>query len=211
VSSVLSSHPRQVILHTLSQRGPLTLDELARAAERSPLALRYHLRVLHTEGLIESHPASPRARVGRPQRVYALTARAHTYLPQQSEWLAAQVLEEVARTYGVRELRAVLSRIGQRLAKTTPLPRGRTRLATRLSRAVDFLCARGYAARWEKKEGDWLVRVGHCPYQCLARQQRAVCQLDLALISTLLQVPLKMTHCLAQHDAECLFVVQGSW
>jgi len=199
-----------MILETLSQRGPLTLDELARAVQSAPPALRYHLRILVADGLVAPQDVTHRARVGRPPAVYALTARAHAHLPHQYEWLAVQLLDELARTYSEREMRATLRRIGQRLAKTTPLPRTRVRLSTRLTRAVDVLCARGYAARLEKSDGDWMIHVCYCPYQNVAAHQRAVCELDLALIGTLTQVPWRMTHCLARQDTECTFVVSSA-
>jgi predicted ArsR family transcriptional regulator len=119
-----------------------------------------------------------------------------------------QLLDELARTYGDRELRAVLRRIGRRLAEATPLPRAQTRGHTRAARAVEFLCTRGYAARLEKSKGEWLIRIYHCPYQNVMHYQRAVCELDLALIGALVQTSLKMTHCLARQEAECVFVLQ---
>lgn len=201
------TYPRQIVLETLAQRGPLTLAELARALECSPLTLRYHLGILVADGLIVPSAVTRRARVGRPATVYALTARAHAYLPHQYDWLALQLLDELARTDGERALRATLRRIGQRLAKAPPLPRAQTRWQTRVVRAVEFLCTRGYAARLDKSNGEWLIRVHHCPYQKVALHQRAVCELDLALIGALVQTALKMTQCLARQDAECVFAL----
>ncbi|MCX7839849.1 MAG: hypothetical protein N2559_10425 [Anaerolineae bacterium] len=201
-------HPRSVILQTLGQRGPLTLDELARAIHRSPLATRYHLGMLKAEGLVTASAVPPRARVGRPQTLYTLTPRAHTYLPHQYDWLAQQLLDELARACGERELRAAFRRIGRRLADTAPLPYPTARLHTRVTRAVNFLCSRGYAARAEHSNEGWVLTVHHCPYQQVAHTTRAVCELDLALLDALIQVPFRMTRCIARQDTECVFVLQ---
>lgn len=202
------SHPRSIILQTLGQRGPLTLDQLARAVRRSSLATRYHLGVLMAEGIVAPSQVAHRARVGRPQTLYALTPRAHAYLPQQYDWLAQQLLDELARACGERELRAALRRIGRRLAETASPPYPTARLHTRIMRAVNFLCARGYAARAEHANNGWMIAVHHCPYQHVARAERAVCELDLALLDALVQVPFKMTRCIVRQDAECVFVLQ---
>lgn len=203
-----TSHPRSIILQMLSQRGPLTLEQLARAVQRSPLATRYHLDVLIAQGIVAPSHVAHRARVGRPQTLYALTPRAYAYLPQQYAWLAQQLLEELARAYGERELRAAFQRIGRRLADMASFPYPTTRLHTRVKRTVNFLCARGYAARAEHANDGWMITVHHCPYQHIARATRAVCELDLALLDALVQVPFKMTRCIARQDAACVFVLQ---
>lgn len=199
--------PRSIILQVLGQRGPLTLAQLARAVQRSPLATRYHLDVLIAQGIVAPSHVAHRARVGRPQTLYALTPRAHIYLPHQYAWLAQQLLTELARVCGERELRMAFQRIGWRLAETLPLSRPTTRLRTRLRRAINFLCARGYAARTEQGNDGWAIIIHHCPYQQVARVSRAVCELDLALLDALVQVSFKMTRCIARQDAECVFVL----
>lgn len=199
-------HPRSVILQTLSQGGPLTLGELARATQRSPLATRYHVGLLVAEGLLVADDVARNTRAGRPPRVYALTARAHARLPQRTAWLAAQMLDEWADTFSEKEARARLRRIGRRLAALAPLARS-TRLSARLTRAVDFLNARGYSACWNRNAGDYVVRVAHCPYADVASTHPLVCEIDLALIGALTQVSFKLRHCLARQDAACVFVL----
>jgi len=202
------SNPRQVTLETLSQRGPLPLDEIARAIRRSPLATRYHLGLLIGEGLVAAENTVHRQLVGRPQMLYTLAERAHTHLPKQYDTLAEELLAEVMRTFGEKEARALLRRAGRRLAETaSPLRRG-ARIETRLNRATDFLSARGYLARWEKSEGDATLRIGNCPYHHIAFAHRQTCEMDLALIGGLLELPMKMTHCIVHQDSQCVFVVK---
>lgn len=200
-------HPRQVILETLNQQGPLPLAEIARAARRSPLATRYHLGLLVAEGLLVADDVARRDCVGRPQTLYALAEDAHAHLPKQYVWLAAQLLEELTRARGEKETRARLRRLGRRLAESAS-PRRDARIEARLDRAVAFLSARDYAARWEKSDGDFVVWVCNCPYRQVARAQRAVCEMDRALIGELVQAPLKMSQCIAHQDAQCAFVVK---
>jgi predicted ArsR family transcriptional regulator len=115
------SNPRRVILETLSQRGPLPLAEIARAARRSPLATRYHLRLLVDAGWIVANTVAHRASVGRPQVLYTLAEPAHAQLPKQYDSLAAQLLGEMIRACGEKETRALLRRAGRQLAETAPM------------------------------------------------------------------------------------------
>jgi predicted ArsR family transcriptional regulator len=199
---------RRTILETLSRRGPLPLDELARATRHSVMATRYHLGLLVKDDLVAANTVAHRAVVGRPQTLYALAERAHAHLPKQYETLAAQLLVEITRASGEKETRALLRRAGRRLAATAPPLRRGARLQTRLNRATDFLCARGYLAHWEKSDDAAILRICNCPYHQVTRAYHQVCDLDIALIGALLQSPLKMTHCLAAQNAQCVFVIK---
>jgi predicted ArsR family transcriptional regulator len=201
------SHPRQIILETLNRQGPLPLVEIARAARRSPLATRYHVGLLLAEGLLVADDVARRDGVGRPQTLYALAEDARARLPKQYAWFALELLAEITRAHGEKETRARLRRLGRRLAETAAFRRA-ARLETRLDRAVAFLSARDYAARWEKSDGDFALWVCNCPYDQVARAQRAVCEMDFALIGELTHASLKMTRCIAQRDAQCVFVIK---
>ena len=201
---------RKVILETLSQRGPLPIAEIARAARHSVLATRYHLGLLVGEGLVSSDTVARRSTVGRPQALYALADRAHQQLPKQYDWLAASVLAELQHTLGEKETRALLRRTGKRLAGSMPAARRGTRLVSRLERAVEFLSVRGYMAQLEKANAGLVLRICNCPYHEVARAHRQVCEMDVAMISTLLDAPMKMTQCIANQDAQCVFVIKPS-
>ncbi len=202
------SQIRQTILETLSQRGALPLDELARVARRSPMATRYHLGLLVDDGLVAANDVAHRAVVGRPQTLYALADRAHARLPKQYDTLAAQLLAEIMRASGEKETRALLRRAGRRLAETAPPLRRGARFDARLNRAIDFLSARGYLAHAEKSDSTTTLHICNCPYRQVTLMYRQVCDMDIALIGGLLESPLKMTQCLAARDAQCVFVVK---
>ena len=204
------SNTRQIILETLSQRGPLPLEEIARAVRRTPLATRYHLGLLIGDGLITANEVARCARVGRPQALYTLADSAHAHLPKQYDALATQLIAEITHACGEKETRALLRRAGRRLAETAPPLRRGARIEARLNRAVDFLCARGYLARWEKSDNPATLGVCNCPSRQVTFAYRQVCEMDIALIGRLLESPLQMTHCIADQDAQCIFVVKPS-
>lgn len=202
------SNPRQVILETLNQRGPLPISELARAARHSPLAMRYHLALLIEEALVVADQVDRRANVGRPQMLYALADRAHEHLPKQYNWLAEQLLEEIGDSLGTKEKRALLRRAGKRLAAAAPPLRRGARVETRLERAADFLTERGYMAQWEKTDGAYALRICNCPYRQVALAHREVCDMDVAMIGGLMETPIRMSGCIANQAGKCSFVVK---
>jgi predicted ArsR family transcriptional regulator len=202
------SDTRQDILETLNRRGRGTLDEIARAARHSILVTRYHLGVLVAQGLVVANAVTRRATVGRPQTLYALADDAHTHLPKRYDALAAQLLDEITASFGRKEARALIRRAGRRLAADAPPLRRRAGLPARLNRAADFLSARGYSAGWDRSNSEWVLWVCNCPYRQVALTQREVCELDLALLGELVQLPLRMTQSIAKQDLKCVFVVK---
>ncbi len=199
---------RQAILEILSQRGPLSIDEIARLTHRSVMATRYHLGLLLDQGAVVIDAVAHHATVGRPQMLYALANGAHQQLPKQYDVLALNLLDEVMRVLGEKEERALLRRVGRRLANTAPPLRQTARLETRLVRATNFLNQRGYLTQWQKMNGAYMLSIGNCPYRQVALTHRHVCDMDLALVGELLNVPMKMSLCIAHHDRKCVFVIK---
>jgi predicted ArsR family transcriptional regulator len=201
------SNVRQIVLETLSQRGPLPVDAIARAAHLSKMAMRYHLALLAREGLIVPRDTEPRGVVGRPQVVYALADGAHEHLPKQYNTLAGQLLDEIAGALGTKEVHAMLRRAGRRAASPAPALRQGTCVESRLNRAVKFLSERGYMARWKKTGAGFALNMCNCPYRQVAQTHREVCEMDIAMVGALLDAPTKMTRCIANDDGQCQFVI----
>jgi predicted ArsR family transcriptional regulator len=205
------SKTRQIILEVLSQRGPLPIGEIARAAHHSPMALRYHMTQLIAEGLVEVKDVAHRESVGRPVIRYALADKASERLPKQYDQLAVQLLDEINETLGEKDKRALLRRVGRRMAKTASAKWRKTaRIEWRLERTVEFLMARGYMPHWEKHNGEHTLHICNCPYRQVALEHRQVCDMDIAMIAELLATPAKMKCCIANHDGQCVFSVKLS-
>lgn len=202
------SETRRVILETLSQQGALPINEIARAAHHSVIATRYHLALLVGEGAVVVQNSTHTPNVGRPQMLYALADRAHDHLPKQYASLAENLLEEISHTLSEKDKRALLRRAGKRLANSALALRRDARIQARLDRAADFLSARGYLARWEKANSEFTLSVCNCPYRQVALVHREVCELDVAMIGELIASPMKMSHCIADQDDKCVFVVK---
>ncbi len=199
---------RQTVLETLGQRGPLNVQELARATHLSIMATRYHLGLLARERLIAPEEIVHCGRVGRPQIVYTLTDEAHARLPQQYEWLAAQLIAEIAQALGGKETRALLRRAGRRIAGGMHAAAPGGAIQTRLRRTAKLLSARGYMARVDNAtETAGALVVCNCPFRSVASEHRELCELDRALVIALLDAPAQMTRCLANADDQCRFDV----
>ncbi len=200
---------RQVILETLSQRGSLGIEEIARVTRLSKMAARYHLGLLERAGLVLACRVVESSRsVGRPKLRYKLSERAHELLPKRYDAFAALLLDQVQRTLGSKRVCELLRRVGRRVAAAAPQDRG-AGTGPRLRRLVRFLSPRGYRASWERTSDGYELVVHDCPYRQIAQAQPCVCEMDRALIGALLGAPFTMTTCIARRDPECHFVIEN--
>ncbi len=189
---------RQAIIETLNLRGALSLGEIARTVNLSNLATRYHLGLLMRDGLVRVCACEHRGTVGRPQMLYVITEPARERLPKQYDGLAMELLDEIVETLGTEPSRQLLRRAGERLAATVPPLRNNAGIAVRLNHAGKFLSTRGYFAAVDRNA----LVVRNCPYRAVAREHPEVCELDIALVSTLLAVPVALTR-----GDECRFAI----
>ncbi len=200
---------RQVILETLSQRGPLGIAEIAQATKLSKMAARYHVALLERDGLVTGHGVEHRGSVGRPKVQYVLAERAHDLLPKRYEAFAAQLLDEVTRTLGPKSSREFLRRAGRRAAAAAPKLSSDAGRAVHLNRLVRFLSPRGYRVSWSTVGDHYELVMHDCPYRLVARARPLVCEMDKALVGALLGERVTMTTCIAAQDADCHFVIEN--
>src|SRR5947208_442557 len=104
---------RRDILTLLKRKGPLPADEVAKAVGVSGVAVRQHLDVLESEGLIAV--SMERRRLGRPRHLYSLTEAAEDFFPSGYASLATMLLDQVVEQDGPRKLMELLEGRRQRL------------------------------------------------------------------------------------------------
>lgn len=201
------SNIRQVILSALSRQGPLSVDELARAAHLSKMAARYHVALLVRQHLVAAQAKLHRGGVGRPQVIYALTEGASERLPKQYDHLATALLEELVSSYGPHQVRALLRRMGRRQAATAPVLHREADLASGIRRAAQWLAARGYMASARTGGEHMALVVGNCPFRRVARTHPEVCEMDMAMIAALLGVSPKRIEKRAAERGHCRFEI----
>ncbi len=80
VTSKGKKNTRDTILHKLKISPQTKIEDLAEAANISPVTVRHHMNSLQADGLVELE--SVRRKVGRPYYVYSLSEQGHELFPQ---------------------------------------------------------------------------------------------------------------------------------
>jgi predicted ArsR family transcriptional regulator len=174
------------VLYALKATGPQTADAIARRLGFTATAARQHLDRLLSEALVQF--TDRRRGIGRPARLWSLTAKGHGRFPDNHAGLSLELLRAAAKAFGagglarlIAEREKVMERLYQvRLA-------GGAGLAGRLRRLASQRSEEGYMAAIERKpDGSFLLKENHCPICVAAKTCQGLCRSELDLFRRLL-------------------------
>ncbi len=195
--------PAGRVLKAIQLRGRASIKDVASDLGVTTSAVRLHVTQLQASGAIRADQV--REGVGRPYYVYAVTPQAHSLFYKDYGDLARLLLEEVAETQGDEVLQGVLLRVSHRLAELYGDQIAGQELADRLRSWVSLLDQRGISARIEKTEGGYVLDEYGCPYQNVAFENRAVCEMERQVMARLLQSGVMRTRCVLDGHHGCQF------
>jgi predicted ArsR family transcriptional regulator len=199
----MSSDTQKNILSDLRQHPDVSPAEIAARLSLSPGAVRYHLRQLASQNMIRISGTrqSIRGR-GRPDFSYSLDST------QQPDNLSdfAQAVMETLDSLPEEQKGNILLQIGKKLAGQPDRPSAN--LVTRLQRAILFLNAHNYQAHWEARLDAPYIIFDKCPYHNFSPWCPAICQVDIVMLRTLIETPIRCSHRIQStihSDVRCIF------
>ena len=210
MKSVTSNHKqstRDVILHALKNASQLKVEDLAEAAEVSPVTVRHHLNSLQADGLIEVE--SVRRKVGRPYYVYSLSEEGHELFPQKYVHLTNILLDEMKMRLPQQTVDDIFGSAVERIVSRHRHKFEALDFEDRLSYLMDILADEGFLARWEKIDGQYHIIEYSCPYLSVGANHSEVCSLDKELIISVMQAPIQQHSCMLNGDECCQFSFIG--
>lgn len=171
---------REKILEHLRLNRTASVAALAFALDVTKADIRYHLKPLLGEGLVEiedrESTQSNKAR-GRPKASFRLTSSARA---NNLQALASALLHEFysAQSVDPEERSSRLAR----LLFSLPADEGDT-LIQRLTRLVDQLRESHYEPRWEAHSAGPRILFENCPYAAILAEFPQLCEMDRQYIS----------------------------
>jgi predicted ArsR family transcriptional regulator len=171
--------PADRILFRIKTRGPAETLALAGALAISRQATLQHLERLVADSLV-TH-ADERRGVGRPRRIWSLTALAHARFPDTHAQLTLEMLDAIRAEFGEAGVDRLIMR---REAVTTQtylqaLATLQT-LEARIARLAELRTAEGYMADWSPDPGGGFRLVeNHCPICAAATACQGFCRAEL--------------------------------
>lgn len=197
---------RKQIIAMLTAQKSLTAGEIARALHVTTANIRHHLSILTQEGVIEVIGHKKLHGKGRPQGVFSLSRQIQSH---NLVGLAHALLEELTRDKQPERLDEIFSRVAFRLAQP-PMPPNIS-LSKRLFIAIQRLNEMHYQAHWEAHTQAPRIYLDHCPYASLLSKHPELCQIDILLLSELINSPVTQLLKLEKDEhgmPYCLFAIK---
>ncbi len=201
---------RRLLTALLETKQGLTADELAERLAVSRSAVHQHLTALERDGFVAKQTLAPRG--GRPGYAWTLSDDGVHLFPKQYALLASLLVDALKQTLSSAELVRVLRVLGAKLAaEHADRLRGKTR-KEQVAIVAQIMGELGYHARTAPDPGASLplIDARNCVYHHLAAEHREVCELDLALLSSLLGAKIEHVECMVRGGASCKFRVLGA-
>ena len=201
---ILGTRQKELLRLLLKDKGGMTADGLAAALRITRNAVRQHLAALENFGLVKK--GITRASGGRPQQLYVLTDKGKECFPRHYDWFAQLLIESLQQEVGAEHfderMRTMGAQVGTRLRAQYPELASRKDKVAKLAELMEQL---GYDARSSAEDGTVAIEADNCVFHALAQSNPAVCQFDLALLSTFTDSAVDHQECMAKGGNACRF------
>lgn len=196
---------RDKILHTIKTVHEATVEDLAEAADVSPVTVRHHLNALQAENLIVAE--SIRRSVGRPHYVYSLSEAGHELFPQKYFRLSSRLIEELKDRFSPQVISEVFDSVAERIMDEHRGEFEHLSFEKKLSYLVNLLSEEGFLANWEKVDDGYQLIEYSCPYLSMGETHNEICTFDKGLILGVLQTDIQQHSCMINGDSCCQFTI----
>jgi predicted ArsR family transcriptional regulator len=199
--------PAGTVLHLLQRNGSATIKRLEDALGVTATAVRQQIANLLAEGYIELR--IERAGRGRPKHVYSLTPRGRALFPNHYDEFTNSLLREILLSEGPEKVQSLLDRMSRRLAEQYARQLVGLSPGERVTKLTELLNAKGILAE-VKFESDGIVFHEYsCPFYELARENRAICDMEEGMIAHAVQQPVELISCTLDGHHGCQFKIEA--
>jgi len=207
-----SNTPAARVLKAIQVRGKASIKDVAGDLGVTASAVRQHLAQLEASGAVES--VKIREGVGRPYYLYSVTPEGHNMFHKDygdlARLLLSLLLDEVGRNREAGAIHEVMRRVSGQLADLYRDSVSGESLAERLQSWADILDQRGVSVEIRQTEDGFELREYGCPYQAVAFENRAACELERRVMARLLAPTVELKNCVLDGYHGCQFrIVQN--
>lgn len=206
---------KQIILQYLLKQGDATAQQLAKALDISPQAIRRHLSELEAEGLIEYE--SVQTGMGRPKHLYQLSSQGRDRVsPHRYGEFAVSFLDTLAETVGEEQVSKVLEKQWQRKAVEYRDRLGNGSLKQRVAKLVELRQEEGYMAELhyitqpKTKKKQFILVEHNCAISDVAESYPSICGHELEMFGAVLpDCIVERTHWINDGEHRCGYSIQA--
>ncbi len=203
----LSGSPAGEVLSVMQRRGEVTIKDLEEALNVTANAVRQQVTALSAEGLISQQTENIGR--GRPKHVYSLTVKGRSLLSQHYDDFTSSLLREILVNEGPEKVQDLMGRMSRRLAAQYERELADLSSDERAAKLTKLLNAKGIMAEITFEENGIVFHEYTCPYYELARENRAICDMEEEMIAHAMNRPVELVSCSLDGHHGCRFRIEA--
>ncbi len=196
---------RQEILVLLKKNGGLTVDDLAKSLQITPMGVRQHLASLESDGLVQT--TQVRHKVGRPSFLYRLSETAEASFPKDYVNLVKFLLAELEKTDGPERVRELFHHYAALLKAEWENRLNGADLPVRLRILHDLLAEDGNMPELASTEEGYDLIIHNCRIADLTKANPSLCLHDQIMQDCLETAQVTKHECIANGDHSCRYAI----
>jgi predicted ArsR family transcriptional regulator len=187
------------------RRGHRTVEELRIALGITDNAVRAHIAILESDGIVRQGATKPSGR--RPAVLYELTEHAERSFSRAYMPVLTRLVDALSERMPTEDLELLLRDVGERLAREEQQLSGNLR--QRVEAAAEVLTGLGGLAEVHEVSDGFEIRGLSCPLADAVRSHPATCHAAQGLISELVRAPV-IERCDKEGRPRCRFAIANA-
>jgi DeoR family suf operon transcriptional repressor len=208
ISKHMAGSPAGELLTILQRKGSATVKELEDALGVTATAVRQQVAGLLADHCIEVE--MERAGRGRPRHLYSLTPRGRALFPHYYDEFTNSLLREILVSEGPAKVQELLGRMSRRMAEQYERQLVGLAPAERAAKLTELLNAKGILTEIKFEPDGIVVHEYTCPYFELARENRAICDMEEEMLAHAVNQPVELVACSLDGHHGCQFRIETS-
>jgi predicted ArsR family transcriptional regulator len=200
---------RRNIIQRLKKAGGMTIDELSRQINITPMGVRQHLLSLEKKGVVSY--IARRQGIGRPGFIYMLTEAADDFFPNTYDNFSLEMLRDIQKHDGPLKIEQIFSWRKERMLKTYHNAlAGKEGIDDTLNGLKQILEGQGHFIELSRNNGHYHLKNYHCPISKIAVEFKEACRHELQMYQELLGNNVTREHTLCDGSVCCLYIIPAT-
>ncbi len=200
---------RKNIILLLKKNGGMSIEDLSKVIDITPMGIRQHLLALEKKGVVNY--VSRRRGIGRPGFIYMLTDAANKLFPDSYDNFAVGLLKDIKKHEGDEKVDKIFSWRRERLFKMNKEAlTGKENLEDTLHTFKNILESNGHLVDISRNNGHYHLRQYHCPIHKISAEFKEACKYELLLYRDLISKNITREQTLSEGAQSCLYIIPRS-
>lgn len=197
---------RKNIILLLKKNGGMSIDDLSKVIDITPMGIRQHLLALEKKSVV-TYTARRRG-IGRPGFIYMLTDTANDLFPKLYDNFAVGLLRDIKKHEGNEKIDKIFSWRRERLFKMKKEAlSGKEGIDDVLHAFKDILQADGHLVELSKNSNHYYLKQYHCPINKVSSEFKEACKHELLLYRDLIGKNVTREQTMSEGAPACLYVI----